>query len=418
MAKTLEAHDKLIREIFEGSYQFEIPHYQRPYAWTTEQASELFDDLVSAMQDARVPGASSQYFLGSIVLIKNDREPKSFVVDGQQRLSTLTMLFAVLRAAMPAAAEDITDFLYKKGKVSLGERNEYRLIAREEDAEFFRTNIQEPGGIAHLVTSTDKLEDSRLRYRENAALLLERAKALTEGDLNALWKFLAHDCSLVVISTPDLEAAYRIFSVLNNRGLDLAPIDIIKAEVLGLIRRDVAGEAKSREYAKEWSRIEAALGRDAFGDLFGHIRTIYAKQKQRATLVKEFQDHVAEYRKPIDLIDKVIKPYAEVWDFVRGADFEAIEQAETINDHLAWLNRVDFKDWVPPALVYFKRYRQRPKQLAEFLQLLERLTYFLLVTKVGINERLDGHRQQIPDLRQRQPESLTASSAEMQWDHV
>ena len=86
MAKTLEAHDKLIREIFEGSYQFEIPDYQRPYAWTTEQATELFDDLYSAMQDARVSGASSQYFLGSIVLIKNDREPKSSVVDGQQRL--------------------------------------------------------------------------------------------------------------------------------------------------------------------------------------------------------------------------------------------------------------------------------------------------------------------------------------------
>lgn len=145
MAKTLEAHDKLIREIFEGSYQFEIPDYQRPYAWTTEQATELFDDLYSAMQDARVSGASSQYFLGSIVLIKNDRDPKSSVVDGQQRLSTLTMLFAVLRTVMPDAADDITDFLYKKGKVSLGEKNEYRLTAREEDADFFRSNIQEPG---------------------------------------------------------------------------------------------------------------------------------------------------------------------------------------------------------------------------------------------------------------------------------
>ena len=91
MAKTLEAHDKLIREIFEGSYQFEIPDYQRPYAWTTEQATELFDDLYSAMQDARASGASSQYFLGSIVLIKNDRDPKAMVVDGQQRLTTLTI---------------------------------------------------------------------------------------------------------------------------------------------------------------------------------------------------------------------------------------------------------------------------------------------------------------------------------------
>lgn len=390
MAKTLEAHDKLIREIFEGSYQFEIPDYQRPYTWTTKQAEELFNDLVSAMQDARTSGTTSQYFLGSIVLIKNDREPKSSVVDGQQRISTLTMLFAVLRSVMPDAADDITDFLYKKGKVSLGETNEYRLIAREEDIDFFRTFIQDPGGITRLVACTDKLEDSRLRFRENATLLLEKANALSNVGREALWKFLANDCSLVVISTPDLEAAYRIFSVLNNRGLDLAPIDILKAAVLGSIRT-IAGDAKSRAYAKQWSQIESTLGRDAFGDLFVHIRTIYAKQKQRATLVKEFQDYVTEYKAPIDLIDKVIKPYAEVWDFVRDSDFEATEHAETINDHLSWLNRVDFKDWVPPALVYFKRFRQQPSLLASFFKSLERLTYFLLVTKVGINERIDTY---------------------------
>ncbi|MFN4004479.1 MAG: DUF262 domain-containing protein [Hylemonella sp.] len=395
MAKTLEAHDKLIREIFEGSYQFEIPDYQRPYAWTTEQATELFDDLYSAMQDARVSGASSQYFLGSIVLIKNDRDPKAMVVDGQQRLTTLTILFAALRAAWEAAGypqgvKSVTPFLYEEGDEMLGKATGYRFIAREEDATFFRQYIQEPGGIAQLVASADKLEDSRLRYRENATLLLEKAKALSPEDRNALWKFLANDCSLVVISTPDLEAAYRIFSVLNNRGLDLAPIDIIKAQVLGLIRT-TAGDVKSRAYAKEWSRIESALGRDAFGDLFGHIRTIYAKQKQRATLVKEFQEHVTEYKTPIDLVDKVIKPYAEVWDFVRDADFEATEHAETINEHLSWLNRVDFKDWVPPALVYFKRFRQQPKLLADFFKSLERLTYFLLVTKVGINERIETY---------------------------
>lgn len=388
MAKTLEAHDKLIREIFEGSYQFEIPDYQRPYAWTTEQATELFDDLYSAMQDARVSGGGSQYFLGSIVLIKNDRDPKSSVVDGQQRLTTLTMLFAVLRTVMPDAADDITDFLYKKGKFSLGEKNEYRLTAREEDADFFRTHIQEPGGIAQLVASTDKLEDSRLRYRENATLLLEKAKTLSPDDRNALWKFLANDCSLVVISTPDLEAAYRIFSVLNNRGLDLAPIDILKAEVLGSIRR-MGGEDEAHTYSKKWSEIESRLGRDAFGELFGHIRSIYAKQKQRATLVKEFKERVSEYKTPIDLVDKVIGPYAKVWDFVRNADFEVTEYAEKINEYLSWLNRVDFKDWVPPALLYSKRFRQRPKLLAEFFKALERLTYFLLVTKVGINERIE-----------------------------
>jgi hypothetical protein len=392
MAKTLEAHDKLIREIFEGSYQFEIPDYQRPYAWTTEQTTELFDDLYSAMLDARVSGASSQYFLGSIVLIKEDRDPKSLVVDGQQRLTTLTILLAVLRVLMPKSAPFLTKYLYKEGNPEWGELNEYRLKAREEDADFFRTYIQEQGGLERLISSTEKLKDSRQRYRENATLLLKKAAALSPVDLNALWKFLANECSLVVISTPDLEAAYRIFSVLNNRGLDLAPIDIIKAQVLGLIRT-TAGDIKSRIYAKGWSSIESTLGRDAFGDLFGHIRTIYTKQKQRATLIKEFQEHVTEYKTPIDLIDRVIKPYAEVWDFIRGANFEATEHAETatINEYLSWLNRVDFKDWVPPALVYFNRFRQKPKLLAEFFRSLERLTYFLLVTKAGINERIETY---------------------------
>jgi hypothetical protein len=70
---------------------------------------------------------------------------------------------------------------------------------------------------------------------------------------------------------------------------------------------------------------------------------------------------------------------------------EATEHAETINEHLSWLNRVEFKDWVPPALVYFKRFRQKPALLAQFFESLERLTYFLMVTKAGINERIETY---------------------------
>jgi hypothetical protein len=107
------------------------------------------------------------------------------------------------------------------------------------------------------------------------------------------------------------------------------------------------------------------------------------------TLVKEFQDHVTEYKSPVELIDNVVAPYSEVWDFVRQADFEATEHAESINDTLSWLNRVDFKDWVPPAILYFKRFRNGPALLNEFFQALERLTYFMLVTRVGINDRIE-----------------------------
>lgn len=388
MAKTLEAHDRRIREIFEGGYRFVVPDYQRPYAWTTEQTGELFNDLLSAMRDAARTRASSQYFLGSIVIVKRDGETQSLVVDGQQRLTTLTILLAALRAVIPEAVDDITDFLYKRGKAILGEANEYRFFAREEDEAFFRTHIQEPGGIEVLVASTARLADSQLRYRENAALLLDRAQTLPAAERGALLKYLLNECSLVVISTPDFEAAYRIFSVLNDRGLDLAPIDIIKAAVLGDIRRST-DEATSAAYARKWSEIEQALGREAFGELFGHIRSIYAKQKQRATLVKEFRENVTEYTRPRELVDSVIVPLAKVWGYVRNEDFAATDGAEEVNAQLAWLNRVDFNDWVPPTLAYFRRFQNHPTQLTSFLAGLERLAYFLLITKAGINERID-----------------------------
>lgn len=409
MAKTLEAHDKRIQDIFEGNYRFEIPDYQRPYAWTTEQAGELFDDLVSAMRDAKSTAAPSQYFMGSIVLIKNDREPKSLVVDGQQRLTTLTILFAALREALAEDADDITDFIYKKGKKSLGETNDYRLTAREEDADFFRANIQEPGGIVALSASKTALADSQLRYRENAILLLQKTQSLSNEDRSALWKFLTKECSLVVISTPDLDAAYRIFSILNNRGLDLAPIDILKAEILGAIRRS-SGEDTGKAYAKKWSEIETALGRDSFNELFSHIRTIYAKRKQHAILIKEFKEFVTEYNSPIVLMDDVIKPYADIWDFIRDADFTATEHAGTVNNYLTWINRIEFKDWVPPALVYCKRFRQRPDLLADFFKALERIAYFQLVTKVGINERIETYASLTKEIEAPEYDGVVAST--------
>ncbi len=95
---------------------------------------------------------------------------------------------------------------------------------------------------------------------------------------------------------------------------------------------------------------------------------------------------------------------------MRDADFEATEHAESINKHLSWLNRVDFKDWVPPALVYFKRFRQQPKPLAEFFQSLERLTYFLLVTKVGINERIETYAALTKEI---EPETFKGDLAEL-----
>ena len=90
---TIKAEEKQLERIFSDDYLFQIPDYQRPYAWTTEQCGELLDDLLTAASEDK----DSSYFLGSIVLIKDPNEAPAAIVDGQQRLTTLTILFCVLR---------------------------------------------------------------------------------------------------------------------------------------------------------------------------------------------------------------------------------------------------------------------------------------------------------------------------------
>ena len=88
-----------IRKIFSNDFNFKIPLYQRPYSWTTEQAGELLDDLVSFIGSDGTKGIDdlSPYFLGSIVLIKDESQPDAEVVDGQQRLTAITMLLCSIR---------------------------------------------------------------------------------------------------------------------------------------------------------------------------------------------------------------------------------------------------------------------------------------------------------------------------------
>lgn len=135
---TIHAAEYPIEKILSDDYVFSIPKYQRPYSWTTEQAELLFDDLLQTSKQSNSSiDSMSPYFLGSIVLIKGDG-PEAEVVDGQQRLTTLTVLLAMLRDQVPQdVATNFNAFLYEKGNMLRGTQDRYRLTLRERDAVFF-----------------------------------------------------------------------------------------------------------------------------------------------------------------------------------------------------------------------------------------------------------------------------------------
>lgn len=386
MSKTLVAHEQSLSKIFSDDYVFRIPGYQRPYAWTTEQARELFEDLTGFMlADGGLVEDMPPYFLGSIVLIKDDASPHADVVDGQQRLTTLTILLAAIRASVnPKHAAEVTPLIYERGSAIRGTQDRFRLTLRERDSDFFQSYVQREDGFATLLQLKDSVSDSQTNIRANAQLFADRLEKLSEEERIRLAQFIVTRCYLVVVSTPDLDSAYRIFSVLNSRGLDLSATDILKAQVIGSIP-----DAQKTVYTRKWEDAEEDLTREGFGDLFSHIRMIYRKSKPQGTLLKEFNDHVTEIKSPARFIDGVLLPVARAYEEILDASYESTAHAEEVNAHLRWLNRLEFTDWVPPALAFTTRFRQKPDAMYAFFRDLERLAYAMLVTKFGINERIE-----------------------------
>lgn len=411
MASPLSAHEQAVSKIFGGDYVFEIPGFQRPYAWTIDQARDLFDDLWDAAKSKDLSDDLSPYFLGSIVLIKPESTPECQVVDGQQRLTTITLLLSAIRANLSSdEGRDITQLIYEKGSQILGTQDRFRLSLRSRDLEFFQSYVQREGGFAKLILLGEQHSDSRKNLRKNAIFFDQRLSEMSVIERLTLAQFLVTRCFLVVVSTPDLDSAYRIFSILNSRGLPLAAGDILKAEIIGAIvedQRDI--------YTKKWEDLEEALGRDEFSELLSVIRMIYRKAKPKGTVLKEFREHVGQAYSSKKLVDEVIVPIGEAFAELTASAYVSSEKAEIVNDYLRWLNRLEFNDWLPPALAFAVRHRGKPKEMAEFFRDLERLAYSMLIRKSSANDRIEKFSRLTKEIEN--CEDLSKADSALQLSH-
>lgn len=387
MTIAIQAKEKPLAKIFNDDYAFSIPSYQRPYAWTADQASELFTDLLSFLGDgSKVPEEVNPYFLGSIVLIKREESPDADIVDGQQRLITVTILLSVMREAVPPEYE-ITKFIYEKGDLILGTPNRYRLRVRERDEDFFRRYVQDENGLRELrELNSAQLNDSQRNMQANAKYFTNELERLSDSQRISLLKYTMKRCFLVVVSTPDLDSAYRIFSVLNSRGLDLELSDLLKSEIIGAIPKE-----QQVKYTDIWEGEEEELGRETFQELFAHIRMIYRKAKLRETALSEFRKYIQPHKQPQIFIDQVLEPYSDSLQIIKNASYESDRDAGAVNSLLRWLNLIDNVDWIPPAIVFLSQNRNNPERVKRFLADLERLAAGLMVMRANINERVDRY---------------------------
>ncbi len=342
----IEAHEFRIGEILSDKYRFTIPRYQRPYAWTIDEARELLDDLMLAALSGSSLADTDPYFLGSIVLVKSDDSADAEVIDGQQRLTTLTILLSVIRNFVPEVyATSLDGRIFQKGDPIKQIVDRPRLKLRQQDQWFFEQHVQSrvQDGLHTLVI--DSLPESQRNLVENARLYHERLGELTPEECVRLVQFIDQHTYLVVVATQDFDSAYRIFAVLNERGLDLTHTDILKSEVVGRIP-----PADHDAYLTRWEAEEADLGRAEFGELFSHIRMVFARTRARESILKEFRTSVlSRFPDGREFIDKVLVPLSDAYEIVTHASYKATEGAEAVNQLLVWLNKLDDFDWIPPC---------------------------------------------------------------------
>ena len=404
MSNKITGKEYPLSKIFSADFEYHIPGYQRPYAWTEEETGILFDDLYEFFQTEAV----DNYFLGSIVLIKDENKPYADVIDGQQRLTTLSILFSVMANSFHTEAyrNNCKKYLQEEGNILEGIAAQPRIFLRDWDQDFFSKYIQDIQLDALVQIDPVTLDTEAKRHiQKNCTVLRENFSEVfnDENDLLKFTQFILTRCFLVVVSTPNQESAFRVFSVMNSRGLDLLPTDIIKSMTIGKLPKD-----EEQKYTEKWEELENLTGRDGFNEVFTHTRTIFAKERPKKNLLDEFKEYVIKQTSPKSLVDEYLIPYTEAYVCLKNCDFSSTQNAEEINELLLWLNKTNNHDWMPPAIKFLTDHKNDSVYILWFIRKLERLASYLLVTAKDVNQRMERYKWILVEMESRPDNNLTA----------
>jgi hypothetical protein len=270
-------------------------------------------------------------------------------------------------------------------------------------------NVQTTDATKHIAPP-NTLEGSQQNIARNGRYLRSTLEKLPEERRNKLVAFIIQKCYLVVVAVPTAEAARRIFTVLNARGLDLTPTDILKAELL-----ERAGSAREKDLADRWEMAELTLGREEMVELFGHVRMIYERDKPRIALETGFPKHVTPFNGDAErFVSDILEPIVDASILLSNGGQIDEQFGSDAAKAVRSLDRIDNKDWMPPALLrLWKRKEGDDTSVAEFLKRLERLSYYLSVTRADINTRIARYAAVMDEFEPRAGKAKPKSGMEL-----
>ncbi len=318
-----------IKEILVRDENFyQIPDYQRPYSWDRDNVSALIDDLVTAHADNK----DENYFCGSLVFVKNSEDSRFDVIDGQQRLTTFTIIACVFRDIyLSDLGQKSKDYINAsiQDKYENDKRRLRFLTDERYQVDFENTVLQ---GIKF--DDAEKNEGRDNKYLENAHHIKDFLKEKIEERKISMDEFVQwffEKVVLTVIACPNQDSAIRIFNVLNDRGMPLSSIDILKSSLM----QKLSNKEDRTAFKAKWGEIDSKL-ESANANLDGML-TAYLYYKKSANPEKRMDKEL------IEIFSKEGKKHLDVLHELDNFSKAYIETLEEQDKHLYCLQYLQHK---------------------------------------------------------------------------
>ena len=259
----MKASETRLRSILEGQQHYVIPLFQRPYSWGRKDWNTLWSDVI----ETYISNSSEGHFLGSIVSKPQPGTPEGvspyIVIDGQQRLTTLSILLAALRDRIsevnPEGGERIDDLCLKNKYAK--EEYRYKIRPTQADRSAYFALIDGSDN------STDEEESSICQAYDFFFDALSRSADEEDNepiDLTRLERLLLDEVEVVSITLEDNDNEYRIFESLNWKGAPLSQADLLRNYFFMRIHDD----QQQALYDSVWSPMQAMLNSTELTDFF------------------------------------------------------------------------------------------------------------------------------------------------------
>jgi uncharacterized protein with ParB-like and HNH nuclease domain/predicted transport protein len=266
----MKATEAKLLEFLRKSPQFVIPIYQRTYSWTEGECRQLWEDIVRCGKDDRI----AVHFIGSIVYIESGLSQVShqaplLVIDGQQRLTTVSLLLAAL-------AETVGDEEAFDGFTARKIRNYFLLNSEEKGDRHYKLLLSQTdkASLTALVAQTELPHNRSLRVTDNYGFF-KSWLASSKGDLPTICKGIAKLVIVDIALNRDQDNPQLIFESMNSTGKELSQADLIRNFILMGLEPDL----QTRLYENYWRPMEEDFGQKAYSEAFDGFMRRYLTMK-------------------------------------------------------------------------------------------------------------------------------------------